>query len=82
MRSFFCFFFGHKYCLAQNLNSYSRRVCCTRCSQSFAMNDDVNILIEWDSDFHRLYERQGIKIEYLDFEFSKKSPDKGIKQGK
>jgi hypothetical protein len=46
------------------------------------MNDDVNILIEWDSDFHRLYERQGIKIEYLDFEFSKKSPDKGIKQGK
>lgn len=64
-----CFLFDHKYFIAQELNSYSRRMCCGRCHQSFAMNDDTQILIDWDSSFHRMYERHGVEIKYLPIEF-------------
>jgi len=68
-KGWICFFFGHKYRLAQTLSEHSRRVCCTRCHQSFAMNDDVKVLIPWDACFHRMYEHHGIKITYLPLEF-------------
>ena len=66
-----CFIFGHKYFLAQELTSHSRRMCCRRCSMSFAMNDDVRSLVNWGPEFDRLYENHGIEIKYLDFEYSK-----------
>ena len=71
MSKYMCFLFGHKYFVAQKLTSQARRVCCHRCSKSYAMNDDVRSILDWDSDFHRLYEGHGIKIDYLPFEFSK-----------
>ena len=66
-----CFLFGHKYFVAQKLTPQARRVCCKRCSKSFAMNDDVKSLLDWDSDFHKLYEDHGVEIKYLKFEYSK-----------
>lgn len=71
MNDLLCFFFGHKYFVAQELKSYSRRMCCKRCSRSFAMNDDVRVLVPWDASFHKMYEEHGVKIKYLPFEFSK-----------
>ena len=71
MNKLLCLFFGHKYFSVQELTPRARRVCCSRCSKSFAMNDELEILVDWDSDFHRLYEGHGISIEYIDFEFSK-----------
>jgi len=66
---FICLFFGHKYFTAQKLTPWSRRVCCKRCHQSFAMNDDCRLIVNWDASFHSLYESQGVKIKYLDEEF-------------
>lgn len=63
-----CLFFGHKYVLTQNLSKQSRRVACTRCRQMFAMNDDVCAVVPWDSEFHRLYESQGVRIKYQHWE--------------
>ena len=59
-----CLFFRHKYVMTQNLSKQSRRVACTRCHQMFAMNDDVRAVVPWDSEFHRLYESQGVRIKY------------------
>ena len=63
-----CLFFGHKYVLTQNLSEQSRRVACIRCGQMFAMNDDVRAVVPWDSEFHRLYESQGVRIKYQHWE--------------
>ena len=70
MKDWICFFFGHKYKTVQELTSWSRRLCCTRCRKSFAMNDDCRAVLDWDADFHRLYERMGIPIVYKDWEFN------------
>lgn len=74
MKRLICMFFGHKYTLAQKLTPHSRRICCTRCRQSFAMNDDVRVVIEWDAEFHRMYEAQGTKITYQPWEFHSEAP--------
>lgn len=71
MKEFICFVFGHDYFLAQTLSNQSRRMCCKRCSKSFSMNDDCQVIVDWDSSFHRFYESHGVKIEYLPFEYSK-----------
>ena len=63
-----CLFFGHKYVLTQKLSTQSRRLCCARCNRMFAMNDDVRAVVEWDADFHRLYEKHGVKIIYQEWE--------------
>lgn len=63
-----CFFSGHRYQLVQELSPQSRRVCCERCHKSFAMNDDVRAVVPWDSEFHRIYELRGVKIEYQKWE--------------
>jgi hypothetical protein len=69
VHDFICFFVGHKYKLAQELSPQARRVCCTRCHKSFAMSDNVKTIVPWDSDFHKMYESHGVKIEYLPWEF-------------
>jgi Prophage protein (DUF1660) len=69
MKKLICFFFGHKYSLAQNLHAHSRRVYCTRCKCSFAMNDDVRSIVPWDAEFHKMYESHGVEIKYLEGEF-------------
>lgn len=71
LNDWLCFFFGHKYRLAQELSPHSRRVGCTRCARSFAMNDDCKALVDWDASFHRLYESHGVSIEYQPWEYKK-----------
>ncbi len=71
MKELLCFFFGHKYRLAQDLKPWARRVGCTRCHRSFAMNDDCRSLVPWDASYHRLYESHGVTIEYQAWEFKR-----------
>ena len=71
MNKYICFIFGHKYFLAQKLTDTAKRVCCERCSKSFAMEDELKLILDWDADFHEMYEAYGVKIRYLAFEFSK-----------
>lgn len=63
-----CLLFSHKYVLTQKLSLQSRRMACTRCHQMFAMNDDIQCLIDWDASFHQMYESQGVKIKYQPWE--------------
>jgi hypothetical protein len=39
----------------KNFTSYSRKVYCTNCKKYYAMNDDVQGFLPWDSDFARFY---------------------------
>lgn len=73
-RGFVCLIFRHRYVLAQELTNHSRRVCCSRCRKSFAMNDECRSLVDWDADFHRMYEQHGITIEYKPWEFNPRCP--------
>lgn len=68
LKKVLCLFFGHRYVLTQELTRYSRRVACTRCKEMFAMNDDVRAVVPWNSEFHKLYESQGIEIKYKHWE--------------
>jgi hypothetical protein len=68
MKELWCLIFGHEYKLAQELQPWSRRVGCTRCHRSFAMNDDAQSLVPWDADFHYMYEKHGVAIEYQPWE--------------
>lgn len=66
-----CLAGNHRYTETQKLSSESRRVACPDCGKVWAMNDDTRSLLPWDADFHRMYERHGIAIQYLDWEFRK-----------
>lgn len=45
-KNLICLIFGHKYVLAQRLTAYSRRVYCTGCGKSFAMNDEARVVVD------------------------------------
>jgi hypothetical protein len=38
------------------------------------MNDDARVIVEWDADFHRMYEGRGVKITYQPWEFHPEVP--------
>lgn len=63
-----CFFGRHHYVATQEFVAYSRRVACHRCGRMFAMNDECQILVPWDAEFHRMYEQHGHRINYRDWE--------------
>lgn len=65
-----CLCLGHKYRVTQELAPGFRRIGCTRCGLAFAMDDYSQMLVPWDADFHRMYERHGIKIKYQQWEFN------------
>jgi len=50
-----CALTRHRYAVERQLSDTSRKIGCTRCGRSWAMNDDVRTLVPWDSDFDRLY---------------------------
>ena len=64
-----CLILGHKLFIAQTLSPSTRRICCKRCNKSYAMHDETRTCVRWDSQFHEMYERHGVKVEYLDCEF-------------
>jgi len=66
-----CLFIGHRYVSTQEFSQQSRRICCDRCHQMFAMNDDSRLLVPWDADFHRMYEAHGKRVVYLKWEGKK-----------
>lgn len=65
---FICLILGHEYVLTQRLSAQSRRIAYSRCHQMFAMNDDVKTVVPCPPEFHRMYERHGVRIEYRTWE--------------
>lgn len=45
----------HKYFLIKNLSERTRKIGCSRCRRAWAMNDEVRVVVPWDSDFDQLY---------------------------
>ena len=54
-----CTLYGHEYYVIQAFTNYSRRLGCSCCDQTFAMNDDVKALIAWDDDIEQMYKSHG-----------------------
>lgn len=59
LAQFFCLIFGHRYQVAQEFNSYSRRVVCPHCGGDWGMNDEMSAFIPWDEELTSLYQSQG-----------------------
>lgn len=57
----------HDFFLVQNFTSYSRRIGCYRCKQTFGMNDDVRAVLPWDNDFANMYRTLGHTVKEPDF---------------
>jgi len=55
-----CALIGHRYFVEKELTQYSRKLGCRNCRKKFAMNDDVESLLNWDDDFDRLYKDHGV----------------------
>ena len=68
---FKCMTGHHAFEITQALSTQSCRIACRRCNRVFAMNDGVRLVVPWDSEFHRMYESNGVKIRYKDWEFRK-----------
>ena len=52
-------FHKHNYYVVQEFSHYSRRIGCTGCIKTWAMNDDCQSLLEWDADFENMYKVMG-----------------------
>ena len=50
-----CLVFGHKYVVERLFSPIARKVGCTRCGSSWAMNDRVRAFVPWDGEFEDLY---------------------------
>lgn len=57
-----CWSIGHEMYVVQEFSHYSRRIACSKCKRSFAVNDDVRACLEWDSNFEALYKFLGHTI--------------------
>jgi hypothetical protein len=53
--SLLCLLLGHKYAIVRRYSATQRRVCCERCGNQWAMNDEVQGLLTWDGEFAELY---------------------------
>ncbi len=52
----FLHLFGrHRYFVVEEFSFECRKLGCKLCKKTFAMNDHVKALLEWDSDFEELY---------------------------
>jgi hypothetical protein len=45
----------HDLYVIQEFSPHARRVGCTRCNKTWAMNDNCRAFLEWDSEFEELY---------------------------
>ena len=54
LKRLLCLVFGHRYVVAQEFNSYSRRVVCPACRGDWAMNDDCRAFVPWGEEFAEL----------------------------
>jgi hypothetical protein len=48
-----CSLTNHRYRVEKVFSSYSRKIGCTRCKKSWAMNDDARCFLPWDDVFER-----------------------------
>lgn len=65
LREIKCWLGAHEKYVHQEFTPYARRIGCRHCYESWAMNDDVRIIVRWNSQFHALYELHGHVIRPL-----------------
>lgn len=49
-----CKLFGHKYLLIEKYTREIRRVGCSRCGTTWAMDDVTKTLLPWDDEFGKI----------------------------
>lgn len=55
MNKLICRLIGHRYFVVKRFSIDCRKVGCSRCLKSWAMNDSVKAFLPWDSDFDALH---------------------------
>ncbi len=50
-----CWLRCHDYRIVQELTPRARKLWCRRCDKYFAMNDEFQCVLDWDSDLEELY---------------------------
>ena len=55
MSMIICKIIGHKYSVSRIFSSYARQVKCKRCLSLWAMHDDIQAFLPWDSLFEEFY---------------------------
>lgn len=50
-----CSLFGHKYVVERLFSPVSRKIGCTRCGQSWGMNDNVRAVVPWNGELEQMY---------------------------
>lgn len=63
-----CWLNGHRMIVTQRFGKYSYRASCIDCGLMFAESDQLRLRIEWSSEFHRMFEHYGFKIDYQEWE--------------
>lgn len=54
-----CAVFEHKYRVIRYFTANTRQVGCARCKRSWAMNDEVRVLLPWDKELEDLHRSMG-----------------------
>ena len=50
-----CWWLGHRYYTVQQFSPYERRAHCPCCGKDVVMNDQLQVAIDWDEEWERLY---------------------------
>jgi hypothetical protein len=70
-----CIIGNHDFQLIQELTDHSRRIGCPHCQKIWGMNDQVQCVVEWDSDIEEMYRLIGVKVEPFSWD---KSPEPSL----
>ncbi len=54
-----CFFGHHKYFLIFIIDYENRKIGCRCCKKLWGMNDNVQLIVEWDNDLENMYRIAG-----------------------
>jgi hypothetical protein len=69
-----CYFGKHKYTRTQYLTPTSRRIGCMRCGKVWGMDDNIKVLIPWDTELEDIYRDMGVDIRFKSWERCDKIP--------
>jgi hypothetical protein len=57
-----CLALGHRFRVVQEFGPTNRRVKCERCGGDWSIEDQLQVVIDWDTDFEQFWRDRGFEI--------------------